>query len=108
MAKSPKNFFRVEDLPKGFHLQDPSHLRQEDLFTLWDFLTSRQKDGQVGLMFSGCDPRDKRQDMGKGLAGRPRGRGQTLQGMINRHHPLTMRTWGMSPWRMKFGQTWGH
>jgi len=37
-------------------LLDPSHLRQEDLLTLWEFLTSRQKDGQVGLMFSGCDP----------------------------------------------------
>src|SRR5882724_12873014 len=56
MAKSPKTFFRVEDLPKGFQLLDPSHLRQEDLLTLWEFLTSRQKDGQVGLMFSSCDP----------------------------------------------------
>jgi len=80
MAKSPKNFFRVEDLPKGFHLQDPSHLRQEDLLTLWDFLTSRQKDGQVGLMFSGCDPRDKRQDMGKGLSWKAKGKRPNLAG----------------------------
>jgi len=67
----PQEFFRVEDLPKGFHLQDPSHLRQEDLLTLWTF-DLLPKDGQVGLMFSGCDPRDKRQEMGRGLAGRPR------------------------------------
>src|SRR5467141_2060616 len=80
MAKSPKTFFRVDDLPKGFHLQDPSHLRQEDLLTLWDFLTSRQKDGQVGLMFSGCDPRDKRQNMGKGLSWKAKGKRPNLAG----------------------------
>ena len=56
MAKSPKTFFRVVDLPKGFQLLDPSHLCHEDLLTLWEFLTSSQKDGQVGLMFSSCDP----------------------------------------------------
>jgi len=37
MVKSFKNFFRVEDLPKGFHLQDPSHLRQEEPPHLWTF-----------------------------------------------------------------------
>jgi len=80
MAKSPKTFFRVEDLPKGFQLLDPSHLHQEDLLTLWEFLTSRQKDGQVGLMFSGCDPRDKTQDIGMGLTWKAKGKRPNLSG----------------------------
>jgi len=94
MAKLPKTFFRVEDLPKGFQLLDPSHLRQEDLLTLWEFLTSRQKDEQVGLMFSGCTHEIKHKTLGWDLPGRPRERGQTSQGMINHHHPLMMRTRG--------------
>jgi len=37
MAKSPKTFFRVEDLPKGFQLLDPPHLHQENLLTSGSF-----------------------------------------------------------------------
>src|SRR5882724_12713183 len=51
-----QDFLQGGRSPKGFQLLDPSHLFQEDLLTLWEFLTSHQKDGQVGLMFSGCDP----------------------------------------------------
>jgi len=61
------SFSKEEDLPEGILLRDPSHLHQEEVFTLWELWTSRQKDGLVGLIFSGCDPRDKRKDMGKKL-----------------------------------------
>ena len=74
MAQSPTTFFRVDDLPEGILLRDPSHLHQEDLLTPWDFLASHQKDGHVSLIFSGCDPRDKRKDMGKNLAWKAKGK----------------------------------
>src|SRR5882724_2649331 len=73
MAQSPMSFFKAEDLPQGILLRDPSHLRQEEVFTLWEFWTSRQKDGLVGLIFSGCDPWDKRKDMGKKLTCKAKG-----------------------------------
>jgi len=74
MAQSPTTFFGVDDLPEGILLRDPSHLCQEELLTLWDFFTSHQKDGHVGLIFSRCDPRDKRKDMGKNLAWKAKGK----------------------------------
>ena len=80
MAKLPKTFFMVEDLPKGFQLLDPSLLLHEDLLTLWEFLTSCQKDGQVGLMFSSCDPQDKTQDIGMGLTWKAKGMRPNLAG----------------------------
>src|SRR5882672_9620612 len=77
MVQSPSTFFEEEDLPPGILLRDPSHLRQEEVLTLWDFLASRQKDGHVGLIFSGCDPRDKRKDMGMGLTRKAKGKGKS-------------------------------
>jgi len=74
MAQSPTTFFRVDDLPEGILLRDPSHLHQEELLTLWDFFASCQKDGHVSLIFSRCDPRDKRKDMGKNLAWKAKGK----------------------------------
>jgi len=74
------SFFKAEDLPEGILLRDPSHLRQEEVFTLWELWTSRQKDGLVGLIFSGCDPRDKRKDMGKKLTWKAKGKRLNLAG----------------------------
>src|SRR5882724_10875049 len=74
MAQSPTTFFRVDDLPEGILLRDPSHLHQEELLTLWDFFASCQKDGHVGLIFPRCDPRDKIKDMGKNLAWKAKGK----------------------------------
>src|SRR5882724_1645505 len=79
MAQSPMSFFKAEDLPEGIILRDPSHLRQE-VFTLWELWTSRQKDGLVGLIFSGCDPQDKRKDMGKKLTCKANGKRLNLAG----------------------------
>ena len=80
MVQSPSTFFEEEDLPPGILLRDPSHLRQEEVLTLWDFLASRQKDGHVGLIFSGCDPQDKRKDMGMGLTWKAKGKRPDLTG----------------------------
>src|SRR5882724_1857458 len=80
MAQSPMSFFKAEDLPQGILLQDPSHLHQEEVFTLWELWTSCQKDGLVGLIFSGCDPQDKRKDMGKKLTCKAKGKRLKLAG----------------------------
>src|SRR5882724_3005736 len=80
MAQSPMSFFKAEDLPQGILLQDPSHLCQEEVFTLWELWTSRQKDGLVGLIFSGCDPQDKIKDMGKKLTCKAKGKRLNLAG----------------------------
>jgi len=92
-GKSPKTFFRVEDLPRGsIYRSIRTSARRTLTSGLFDLLP---KGWQVGLMFSGCDPRDKRQDMGKGLSWKAKEEAKS-QGMIDRHHPLTTRTWGMS------------
>src|SRR5882672_5815975 len=75
MVQSPSTFFEEEDLPPGILLRDPSHLHQEEVLTLWDFLASRQKDGHVGLIFSGWTHEIKEKTWGWGLPGRPRERG---------------------------------
>src|SRR5882724_5723918 len=75
----PTTFLKVEDLPQGILLRDPSH-HQEEVLTLWDFFTSHQKDGNIGLIFSGCDLRDKRKDMGKNLSWKAKGRRPNLSG----------------------------
>src|SRR5882672_12306443 len=80
MAQSPISLFKAEDLPEGILLRDPSHLRQEEVFTLWELWTSHQKDGLVGLIFSGCDPQDKRKDMGKKLTWKAKGKRPNLTG----------------------------
>src|SRR5882724_13410057 len=80
MAQSPTMFFKVEDLPEKILLQDPSHLFQEEVLTLWDFWTSHQKDGNVGLIFSGCDLWDKRKDVGNMLTWKAKGKRLNLKG----------------------------
>src|SRR5882724_7425714 len=80
MGQSPMSFFKAEDLPEGIVLRDPSHLCQEEVFTLWELWTSCQKDGLVGLIFSGCAPRDKRKDMGKKLTCKAKGKRLNLAG----------------------------
>lgn len=80
MAQSPTSFFKAEDLPEKILLRDPSHLRQEEVFSLWDFWTSRQKDGHVGLIFSGCDPRDKRKDVRNMLTRKAKGKRPNFTG----------------------------
>jgi len=107
MAQSPTSLFKVEDLPEKILLQDPSHLCQEVVLTLWHFWTSRQKDGNVGLIFSGCDPQDKRKDMGNMLTWKAKGERPNLTG--HDHFPsLSMMrmkwTQGMSHSRMKLGE----
>src|SRR5882724_11339293 len=107
MAQSPMSFFKAEDLPQGILLQDPSHLRQEEVFTLWELWTSRQKDGLVGLIFSGCHPWDKRKDMGKKLTCKAKGKRPHLLGVIaHRYHPLMVRM--KSTWGMQLVLVWGH
>jgi hypothetical protein len=59
MAKDPQAYFNAEDQPEDVTLEEPSRLQKQQVMALWDFWTSRQKDGQVGLVFSGCDKRDK-------------------------------------------------
>jgi len=78
MAQFPTSFFKVEDLPEKILLGDPSHLCQEEVLTLWDFWTSFQKDGNVGPIFSRCDPWDKRKDVGNMLTWKAKGKRPNL------------------------------
>src|SRR6266481_9795430 len=55
MAKDQQAYFNVEDQPEGVTLEEPSHLQKQQVMALWDFWTSRQRDGQVSLIFLGCD-----------------------------------------------------
>src|SRR6266481_1238762 len=66
MAADPATYFSKEDQPAWVTLKDPSHLRQEEISRFWDFWYSRQLAGKMGLVFSGCDKRDKRNHMGAG------------------------------------------
>src|SRR6266481_5214229 len=66
MAADPATYFSKEDQPARVTLKDPSHLRQEEISMFWDFWYSRQLAGKMGLVFSGCDKRDKRNHMGAG------------------------------------------
>src|SRR6266481_561587 len=66
MATDPATYFSKEDQPAWVTLKDPSHLRQEEISMFWDFWYSCQLAGKMGLVFSGCDKRDKRNHMGAG------------------------------------------
>jgi len=77
---------------------------------LWDFWTSCQKDGNVGLIFSRCDPQDKRKDMGNMLTWKAKGKELNLTG--NDHLPSSSddedeADSGLSPLRMKLGERVG-
>jgi len=64
MAQNPASFLGMEDQPEGAVLKDPSHLRWEDIDTLWNFWYSHQSDGEMGLVFSCCDEQDQPKHMG--------------------------------------------
>ena len=66
MEQDPGAYFREDELPDGVCLRDPSHLCQNEVFALWDLWTSHERDGILGLTFSGCDERDRRKHMGRG------------------------------------------
>src|SRR5882724_8121097 len=107
MAQSPMSFFKAEDLPQGILLQDPSHLCQEEVFTLWELWTSLQKDGLVGLISQDVTHGIKEKTWARSLPARPRERGQTWLGMITHcHHPLMVRM--KSTWGMQLVLVWGH
>ena len=68
MAQDPASFFAQQDLLGGVMLKEPSHLRREDVDTLWAFWHARQVDGEQGLVFAGCDKHDQPKVTPKKLA----------------------------------------
>jgi len=46
----PNGFLQGRGSPSGTFYQNPSHLRQEEVFTLWELLVLHQKDGLVVLI----------------------------------------------------------
>ena len=68
MAQDPGSFFALQDLPGGVVLKEPSHLRREDVDTLWPFWHACQVDGEQGLGFTGYDTCDQPKVAPKKLA----------------------------------------
>jgi hypothetical protein len=66
VSENPGSFFELDNLPPNVILRDPSHLRTVEIAALWDHWTARQRAGKVGLVFTGSDKRDYREEGGKG------------------------------------------
>ena len=87
MVQSPTTFFRVEDLPQGILLGDPSHLFQEEVLTLRSSPsgTYEPPSKRMGMWASSSldvTHKIKEKTWGRILPGRPRERGQTSRGII--------------------------
>ena len=61
ISEKPDNFFAPGHLPAGVILHDPSHLRAEEVSLLWDLWIKHQREGSVGLVFTGCEVKDRRE-----------------------------------------------